>query len=359
MSNIYVLFCFISTVFSAATPSEITPFKYEDAPAPYDIPLSARLTTTRAADEPDIVYYLSRPTQPTYPIAILCGGSTLEADISSIIHFHRYFLKEFLDLGVGVLTVEQHGVDGNTINAAEFMQHYTRSNRLQDHCTLIEHLKKNPPVGWDGKFVFLGVSEGGPIVTTLTERYCNMTIATINWCGAGDWNWREELWTFLQDYSAKTPWYIKARAALPSWVPGSLDLYFPKSRETYDLDMDATIKNPSTNLKLAGMTYKYHQDTLINYPQPNYHQLKVPMLVVAGCKDSIIASSNAFATKVRNAGGNLLYWQVPDMDHYIRKRPEIIEKSFEWLKEQIEIANVIENSINTKLHYKGPYLPIH
>lgn len=68
-----------------------------------------------------------------------------------------------MDLDVGVLTVEQQGVDGKKINAHEFMENYTRSHRLSDHRTVIEHLKKNPPKGWNGKLIFLGVSEGGPL----------------------------------------------------------------------------------------------------------------------------------------------------------------------------------------------------
>lgn len=104
----------------------------------------------------------------------------MEDDITSIIHFHRYFLKEFLDLGVGVITIEQQVIDGNHVKKTEFMQPYTRSNRLSDHRTVIEHLKKHPPQGWNGKLPFLGVSEGGTIVTTLTTDYSELTLATIN-----------------------------------------------------------------------------------------------------------------------------------------------------------------------------------
>ncbi len=74
------------------------------------------------------------------------GGLSLEDDISSIIHFHRYFLEEFLDLGVEVITLEQQGVDGHKINKTEFMEHYTKSNPLIDYRTFIEHLKKHPPL---------------------------------------------------------------------------------------------------------------------------------------------------------------------------------------------------------------------
>ncbi|ETZ04732.1 hypothetical protein [Holospora undulata] len=126
------------------------------------------------------------------------SGSSLEDDITSIIHFHRYVLKEFLDLGVGVVTIEQQYVVGNQINVLEFIEHYTRYNRLSDHRTVIEYLKKHPPKGWNGKLIFLGVSEGGPIVTALTTDYSSDARATRNWSGAGDWSWRDKLWTFCK-----------------------------------------------------------------------------------------------------------------------------------------------------------------
>jgi pimeloyl-ACP methyl ester carboxylesterase len=264
------------------------------------------------------------------------GGSSLENDNTSIIHFHRYLLKEFVDLGVGVITIEQQGVDGNQINKTEFMEHYTRSNRLIDHRTIIEHLKKHPPKGWNGKLIFLGVSEGGPIVTTLTTDYPDLTLATINWSGAGDWSWRDELWIFMQDMIQNTPWHVKLRAQLPSWMLYSLDLYLPKSRKDHDQAMDETIKNPSAHLKLAGMTYKYHHDALIVYPKPAYEKIKTPYLVVAGVKDSIIDSSDAFVRKAKEVGAPITYMRISDMDHYVRKKEDVINDSFAWLKKQLE-----------------------
>lgn len=264
------------------------------------------------------------------------GGSSLEDDITSIIHFHRYFLKEFLDWGVGVIAIEQQGIDGNQVNKTEFIEHYTRSNRLIDHRAVIEHLKKHPPLGWNGKLIFLGVSEGGPIVTTLSTDHPDLTIATINWSGAGDWSWRYELWAFMQERIQNTPWHVKFRAQFPSWMPYSLDLYFPKSRSDHDQAMDETIKNPSAHLKLAGMTYKYHHDALIIYPKPEYEKIKTPYLVVAGVKDSIIDSSGAFVRKAKEVGAPITYMRISDMDHYVRKKEDVINDSFAWLKKHLE-----------------------
>jgi hypothetical protein len=173
-------------------------------------------------------------------------------------------------------------------------------------------------------------------VTTLTTNYQDITLATINWSGAGDFSWRDELWYFMQDIITKTPWYIKLRAQLPSWIPFSLDLYVPKSRKEHDEVMDETIKNPTANLKLAGMTYKYHADALQAYPKPEYEKIKTPYLLVVGVKDSIIDSADAFVGKAKDAGAPLTYMRISGMDHYVRKKEDIIKDSFAWLKKQLE-----------------------
>jgi dienelactone hydrolase len=337
----YLILSLISHIaYSTETITKITPYKCTDKdrekgyPA-YNIPQSCRFIAKRSTiNAPDIIYYMSKPQNKTFPIAILCGGSSSENDLGSIVHFHRYFLQEFLDLGSAVLTVEQQGINGNDINVHEFMKNYTRSNRLQDHCDVIESLKSNSPQGWNGKLIFLGVSEGGPIVTTLTTCHQDCTLATINWSGAGDFSWKEELWDFIQAMKTQVPWHIKLRAQLPSWMPFAIDLYFPKSKETHDKAMNGTLENPTADLKLAGMTYKYHADTL-NYPKHEYDKIKTPFLVVAGEKDFIINSADAFVKKAEEAGIPVTYMRIPAMDHYVRKKEDVIINSFEWLKQYL------------------------
>lgn len=95
--------------------NEITPHKYTDSERQnghqkYDIPPSSRFSTKRI-DDSDIVYYFSQPKKQNFPIAILSGGSSLENDIASIIHFHRYFLQEFLDLGLVVAGTKDSIID--------------------------------------------------------------------------------------------------------------------------------------------------------------------------------------------------------------------------------------------------------
>jgi len=327
-----LIFIFIFTAILAFAADEITPYKYTDQERKngmpvYEIPPSCRFTTKRQeTNAPDIIYYLSKPknkegsTLQFYPILVFCGGSTSQDDISSIIHLHRYYLQEFLDLGAAVLTVEQWGVDGNKVDKKVFMEHYTRSQRLRDHEAVINHLKSDPPQGWNRKFIFFGVSEGGPIATTLATQYPNMTTAVISWSGMGDWSWREQLWTFLQQLKIEDPTAFQSERIT--------------SRSDYDARMNETLHNPTADKYFCGMTYQYHADAM-TYPKIDYLKISMPFLAVAGAKDSFIASSDAFVEKAKKAGANITYFRVPDMDHYVRKRPDIVQQTFDWLRNQL------------------------
>lgn len=324
----------------AQSDDEITPHKfasYDEAVASaYIIPESSRYTLSRQQNNaPDIIYYMSKPKTGTLlPIAILCEGSTPSNEIASIIYFHRYFLEEFLTLPAAVITLEQWGIDGNSIDKNVFMKHYTRSQRLKDHQTAIEYFISNPPHWWNGKFILFGVSEGGPLVTKLTENYNNHITATINWCGAGCHNWCKELWGFICELrkNKNVPWWIKLWDVVPSWLPFSLDI--PKTYTEHCKRMKAIQANPTTEKLFMDMTYLYHADALA-WPEHDYRALKNPFLIVVGTADSIIHSADAFAENAKIAGANITYFRVEGMDHYIRLRPDIIAQSFEWLKKQI------------------------
>jgi pimeloyl-ACP methyl ester carboxylesterase len=284
------------------------------------------------SSEPNITAYFSKPKTERFPIVLLCGGSSSADDAGSILYFHRYFLKEFLALGLGVLTLEQRGIDGAVVDLEEFMKYYTRSYRLQDHRLAIAYLNANPPKGWNGQWIFVGVSEGGSLVTALTGDDPEHTIATINWSGAGDFEWSDELWFFMQGFIRDASWLMKLRARLPHWMPFALGLYWPRSRYRHDYALEEVLKDPSPHYYLAGMTYRYHEDMVRHFPRPPYDRIRTPFLVVTGMKDSILASSDAFVEKAQSAGAPITYMRVEGMDHYIRKRPDVVQASFDWLQ---------------------------
>jgi dipeptidyl aminopeptidase/acylaminoacyl peptidase len=53
-------------------------------------------------------------------------------------------------------------------------------------------------------------------------------------------------------------------------------------------------------------------------------------------KDSIIDSSDAFVRKAKEIGVPVTYMRISDMDHYVRKKEDVINDSFAWLKKHLE-----------------------
>lgn len=331
--------CALLLCINFAFSSEITPYKATDAEvekgfAPYAIPAQCRFTIPRhVSSAPEIVYYFSRPSAPSYPIVFFCTGSSSKGRVHSVIHLHRYFLEEILELQCGLMTVEQWGAENpEEIDEATFFAHYTRTQRLQDHVTVIDGLTQNPPAGWNGKLVFIGVSEGGLLVTALTELYQDLTIATVNWSGSGDWSWRDELWAFIENLRKNGPAFLRFSDKLPAWVP--FIPHLPKNRSEYDLLMDSIAQEPTSKKECMGMTYLYHADAMA-FPKSDYQRICTPFLVVTGALDSIVASSRQFVQKAQNVGAPITYWEVPGMDHYVRKRVDILDQSFDWLRCQL------------------------
>jgi acetyl esterase/lipase len=259
----------------------------------------------------------------SYPILILCDGSESKGDVGSVLYIRGWFSSRIEPLNVGFLTVEKWGIDGSNVNEEEFWNHYTRSQRLEDHLKVIHHFEKNPPDGWNGKFIFMGVSEGGPLVTDLST-ICSNTLATINWVGAGDWSWADEFWQFFESKKQNSTWIT------PSDIP--------QTKQEYDAFVQYIIHHPTPNERMGGMTYLYHADAF-RRPSIDYRKIRSPFLVVIGTEDSNLASSDQFVQKAQEAGAPLTYFRVSGMDHYIRKRPDVVDQSFSWLQEQLLQTN--------------------
>jgi hypothetical protein len=175
----------------------------------FEIPPSIRFTLDREPSTSPIIYYFSKPDliDTSYPILIICDGSLSKGNLTSVLFMrqHPALASRVEPLNIGCLTIEKWGIDGNESNEEEFWQHYTRSQRLTDHLHVIHHLQEHPPVGWNGKILLLGASEGGPIVTDLSIL-CPDVIATIVWSGAGDWPWADVLWQFLENLKQDRLW---------------------------------------------------------------------------------------------------------------------------------------------------------
>ena len=306
--------CFYSQVMS----SELT------------IPPEVRFTIEREGSDVPLVYYFEQPQKEDYPILMLCGGSNMKGDVVSVFRIYEEFKERIHAFQEGYLAVEKWGVDGNSINEKEFWEHYSWSQRLKDHLQVIRHLQANPPQGWNGKFVFIGGSEGGILVTDLT-MLCEDTLATINWVGAADESWDDEVWQFFEHWKNSSIW-MRLYSALPKWLPFSLD--FPQTREEFDEVLQEIRNNPTPEKWLGGLTYFYFADALQRQPV-DYAKIRSPFLVVEGTEDSALRSCDLFVQKATAAGVPITYFRVEGMGHEIRERPDVIEQSFLWLEEQL------------------------
>ena len=164
------------------------------------------------------------------------------------------------------------------------------------------------------------MSEGGPLVTDLST-ICPNTLATINWVGAGDWPWADELWQFFESWKQNSFW-LRLCDAIP-WLPFSSDI--PPTREEFDVLVQQIVCNPTPNQWMWGMTWLYLADAF-QRPPTDYGKIRSPFLVVEGTEDSTLASCDQFVQKAQEAGAPIIYFRIEGMDHWIRKRHQLVEQ---------------------------------
>jgi len=283
-------------------------------------------------DNSSIVYHLSVPKDgKEYPLIILCEGSYAYGEpIKTVLRLHRMFLRLLEEHNYGLLTLEKWGVDEDKVDCAVFHKHNTRSQRIKDHQQVLNNLNPQNTPGWNGKYIFIGGSEGGDIITALTLIYAHSTLATVNFAGIGAWNWEDELWAFLLHFRKHSSLLTK----LYAWWSG-----FPKTREQYNKVVEEVKKNPTHEKWWIGQTHKYMADAFLSKVDWDaFYNLKIPMLVVMGSLDPAIDSCDEFISKAMSCGMPITCWRLNDVDHAIgNKRPKIFAESVEWLMKAIEL----------------------
>lgn len=118
---------------SSCFAKELTAYKFsgkemDEGLPEYTIPSSSIYKVSRAEEQaPPITFYYTPPSKEHFPIAIFCTGSSLKNTLYSVIHVHRYFLDEFESIGAGLITLEQWGMNENSIDAEIFLWSTTPS----------------------------------------------------------------------------------------------------------------------------------------------------------------------------------------------------------------------------------------
>lgn len=83
------------------------------------------------------------------------------------------------------------------------------------------------------------------------------------------------------------------------------------------------------------MTYKYHADAM-TYQSFNLDKINTPFLVVAGDQYPAIGSFDSFATKMKSTNTYFSYYKIEEMNHYVRKRPDVLAQVFDLLSIQMK-----------------------
>lgn len=130
----------------------------------------------------------------------------------------------------------------------------------------------------------------------------------------------------------RSSFLLRLYDSIPRSLPFSWDV--PPTRQEFDTLVQEIINNPTSKLSMGGMTYLYNADAFQASPT-EYEKIRFPFLVVQGTEDSAITSCDQFVQKALDAGAPITYLRIDGMDHWIRKRPDVIDQAFSWLKLQI------------------------
>lgn len=287
-----------------------------------------RFTLDRQGSTSQIVYYYEAPQikEDKYPIILLCDGAP-EYPLRSVLFFNKCFGPYAYDLGLGCLSVESWGIDGKIIDKKEFWDHYTRSQRLEDHLAVVNYLEKNPPEGWNGQWIFCGYDEGGRLATDLALVSLN-TVAVINLMGAYH-SYSERNWDRCRHIAFYySNWFLDLAT---NWIFRST--YIPRTRFMFNAFLKEMKEDPSPKKQWGGnLTYLYHADAL-QQPGIDYEKIQFPYLVLTQGWDFRFSQSEAFVKAAREAGVDVTFICDKNTTERVEGKGELnlIEESFFWL----------------------------
>ena len=222
-----------------------------------------------------------------------------------MLRLHKLLSPAVLTWGVGLVTLERRGADGEQIDADTFHFYNTPSQRLTDHLRLIHHLKKNNPPGWNGKIIIVGGSEGGPIAIKLSQRI--NPAACIALVGCGDQNFKEYIWNVIQQ--------IQSSCYTWQWPLKRWWSSLPKNKNEYNLLCVRMEKNPDHTKWWFGQTFRYWADALNQCEANDFLSLVCPCLVVSGSNDIECPSTDRIINRAKQLNKNVTYMRIASMAH--------------------------------------------
>jgi esterase/lipase len=272
-------------------------------------------------DGDTIPYYTSLPKGKefegkAFPLILQVDGSYVHHEKPGSVRRFTSTLG-FNQVGFGVICMERRGVDGEEVDIDKYHEYNTPSQRIHDHRTLVEHLRKNKSrlKNWDGRIFVLGTSEGAPIAIKLADH---LTLdACVAVVAGGDISFQDFIWQHIQAY-----FHNDSRTSLRNfsqeflgfnlthycndWVVKKL-MYFicwyqniPTTEKEYETICAMIRQNPTSKVFWYGQTHKYWDDALGQTEKDEFLRLRCPILVVYGSKDVHCESTERLIKLARN-----------------------------------------------------------
>ncbi len=290
-----------------------------------------RYTLDRPDSSSQIVYYFSAPDgeQKSFPILVICQGA-VESAHRSVLFYNQSFADWIEPLQVGCLTIEAWGIDGEQFNKKEFWEHYTLSQRFEDHLEVIDHFEANPPTGWNGHWIFLGYGDGGRLATDLAIDV-PQTRGVVNMMGAYH-SYFEKWWDFCDHLNKHYNALWITDFLFPFWASSQ---YLPWYRSTYTEFIENLI--PSPNRFWWKLSYLYHADAL-SHPPVDYAKITFPYLVLIQDWNYLFSQTKAFVKAAREAGADIEVICDENVTGWVEGKGtlNLFDEAFLWIKDLIQ-----------------------
>jgi len=259
------------------------------------------------AEKEVLVYYLESPSDvETYPILLAIEGSYVaKRGPSTVLRLHELLSSEILSWGAALMTLERRGVDGKDIDKDTYHYYNVPSQRLADHLQLVQHIRENPPLGWNGQLIIFGYSEGSLIAISLARRTHPSACVAI--AGCGDQRFKKYIWKLIQSMRSSMPWW---KRFIISWWAS-----IPKDRAAYNARCDMMKRDPDHKKWWFGATFRYWADALDRCEADDFLTLPCPCLVVAGSEDVECESTDRIVQMAKDNGKDVTYMRVEGMGH--------------------------------------------
>lgn len=261
-----------------------------------------------------IHYQLDYPAGPAAGLLVLAQGSGCSPAASS----GNLAVIRAAFPGHVALIVEKIGItpdtetDGYADCPAEFLDHYTLSQRISDYELVLAHLRAQPDM--PARLVLFGGSEGGLAMEALASRI------------------RPDAAILLSGAVGAT-FGDMVRASVP-----------PEGHATIDAGFAAARANPDSSTLFSGHTYRFWADSLDHRSADYIENTDTPFLLIHGGRDAApIATLRPLLDRAAEIGlCHVTYWEFPAFDHGmsdpqgVSRLPQIARLAAAWAQEPLE-----------------------